>query len=49
LEIRAAGVIDAYRAIWWSRNETRIAMALQARLPADLRELIASRRASLST
>jgi hypothetical protein len=39
------GVAIIYAGIWWSRNETRLALRLRASLPTDLRELIESRRA----
>lgn len=47
IALTAIGLAVVYLGIWWSRNEARLAGTLQARLPADLRELIASRRASL--
>lgn len=47
IALTAIGLAVVYLGIWWSRNEGRLAGTLQARLPADLRELIASRRASL--
>jgi MFS family permease len=47
IALTAIGLAVVYLGIWWSRNETRFARGLQALLPADLRELIASRRASL--
>jgi len=49
IALTAIGIAIVYLGIWWSRNEARLAMGLQARLPADLRELLASRRASIST
>jgi hypothetical protein len=39
------GIAIIYAGIWWSRNEARLAARLRASLPADLRELIESRRA----
>jgi hypothetical protein len=39
------GIAIIYLGIWWSRNEARLAIRLRASLPADLRELIESRRA----
>src|SRR5687768_650929 len=45
IALTAIGIAIVYLGIWWSRNETRLAAALQSWLPADLRELIASRRA----
>jgi hypothetical protein len=39
------GIAVIYLGIWWSRNEGRLATRLRALLPADLRELIESRRA----
>lgn len=47
LSLTAIGLAIIYAGIWWSRNEARLARGLHARLPADLRELIASRRAIL--
>lgn len=47
IALTAIGLAVVDLGIWWSRNEARLAGTLQARLPADLRELIASRRASL--
>lgn len=49
IALTAIGIAVVYLGIWWSRNEARLTAALQARLPSDLRELISSRRASLST
>ncbi len=40
------GLAIVFLGIWWSRNEPRIAALLQAKLPADLRELIVARRAA---
>ncbi len=48
IALTGIGIAIVYLGIWWSRNEGRLAAALQARLPSDLRELIASRRASLA-
>jgi hypothetical protein len=42
------GLAVIYAGIWWSRNEARLAIALRSWLPADLRELIDSRRAVAS-
>jgi hypothetical protein len=39
------GIAIIYAGIWWSRNEARVANRLRSALPADLRELIDSRRA----
>lgn len=47
IALTAVGIAIVYFGIWWSRNEARLAGALQKRLPTDLRELIMSRRASL--
>ena len=46
IALTAIGIAIVYLGIWWSRKETRLAAALRAWLPVDLRELIASRRAS---
>lgn len=48
IALTAIGIAIVYLGIWWSRNEARLAAGLQARLPADLRELLASRRATLT-
>lgn len=40
------GLAIVFSGIWWSRNETRISVRLQRLLPVELRELIATRRAS---
>jgi len=48
IALTAIGIAIIYLGIWWSRNEARLGAALQARLPSDLRELIASRRTSLA-
>lgn len=39
------GLGIVYLGVWWTRNEGRLAARLRASLPADLRELIDSRRA----
>jgi hypothetical protein len=44
LALTAIGIAIIYGGIWWSRNETRVAARLRSVLPADLRELIDSRR-----
>ena len=48
IALTAIGIAIVYLGIWWNRNEARLATALQARLPADIRELIASRNISLN-
>jgi hypothetical protein len=42
------GIGIIYLGIWWNRNETKLAQRLRAVLPADLRELLESRRAAAS-
>ena len=44
LALTAIGIAIIYGGIWWSRNETRVATRLRSALPADLRQLIDSRR-----
>ena len=46
IALTAIGLAIVYLGIWWNRNEARIATRLQAWIPEDLRELIASRRAA---
>jgi len=44
LALTLIGLAIIYAGIWWSRNEGRLAVRLRSSLPADLRELIESRR-----
>jgi len=41
------GLAIVFVGVWWSRNETRVAERSQSVLPADLRELIVARRATV--
>lgn len=47
IALTAIGIGIVYLGIWWSRHEAGIAARMQQWLPADLRELIAARRATV--
>ena len=48
LALTLIGLAIIYLGIWWSRKEAHLATRLRAVLPADLRELIESRRATVA-